>query len=90
MTCAELLSLSINYSSVSVLICFEANVSLMSLNQTVLFSFGINNLKEWVFMSHTRKILRLASLPSCASFLGRLGRCVSVVQTLAVVIIVYE
>ena len=67
------LSLTINDSSVSVLIFVEDNVSLMLLTQDLCFSLGRNTLKEWVFMSHPRQVLRSSILPSPVIFLRDSG-----------------
>ena len=73
MKCAARLSLSINDSSVSLIIFVEANMSLILLNQAVCFYFGINTLKAWVFMSHPRQVLSLTIFLSPASFLREGG-----------------
>ena len=68
-TRAAQLSFPINNSSVSVLIFVEANAYSMSVVQAFCLSYGRNTLIEWVFMSHPRHVLCLASCPSSASFL---------------------
>ena len=73
MACAAWSILPINNYSVSVLIFVEDNESFMLLTQVVCSYFGRNTLKEWVFMSHTRQVLRSARFPSPVSFLRECG-----------------
>ena len=69
MTCTAWSSFPINDSSVSVLIFVESNASFMSLVQAICFYFGRNTLIVWVFMSHPRHVLCLASCTYLSSFL---------------------
>ena len=77
-TCALWLSFTINDFSVSDLIFFEFDTSLISLTQAVYFYCGMNTLKEWVLMYHLRQVLHSASLPFPVVFLreGVLSRSI--------------
>ena len=60
-------------SSVSVFIFVEANVLCISVAQDVYLSFIRKTLRKWVYMSHPRHFLCLASFPSPTSFLRKSG-----------------